>query len=129
MVELAKANGIGVVLASVMPAFNYPWRPGVAPAVKIVALNQRLQHYAAAHDVVYLDHRSAMADERQGLRAERSSDWAAPERAGLPADGTARGGGDRARTGQPGFVRRVYGIMPPGKTVVMSEVALAVDGA
>jgi len=82
MVELAKANGIRVVLASVLPAFDYPWRPGVEPAAKIVALNEWLKRYAAEHDVVYLDYWSAMADARQGLRAELSSDGVHPNERG-----------------------------------------------
>ncbi len=32
MVDLARANGIRVVLASVLPAYDYPWRPGLKPA-------------------------------------------------------------------------------------------------
>ena len=39
MTELAKANRIRVVLASVLPAFDYPWKKGLEPAPKIVALN------------------------------------------------------------------------------------------
>ena len=39
MTELAKANGIRVVLVSVLPVFDYPWKPGLEPAPKIVALN------------------------------------------------------------------------------------------
>lgn len=82
MVELAKANGIRVVLSSVLPAYDYPWRPGMEPAGKIVALNAWMRDYAAAHDVVYLDYHSTMADERQGLRAELTSDGVHPNEAG-----------------------------------------------
>ena len=39
MTELAKANGIGVVLSSVLPVYDYPWRPGLEPVPKIAALN------------------------------------------------------------------------------------------
>src|SRR5437762_13522203 len=39
MAELGRANGIRVVLASVLPVFDYPWKPGLEPAPKIVALN------------------------------------------------------------------------------------------
>ena len=39
MVDLAKANGIRVIVASIMPAADYPWRKGLAPAPKIKALN------------------------------------------------------------------------------------------
>ena len=35
MVELARVNRIRVVLASVLPALDYPWRPGLKPRDKI----------------------------------------------------------------------------------------------
>jgi lysophospholipase L1-like esterase len=82
MVELAKANDIRVVLASVLPASDYPWRPGLAPAPKIVALNTWMRQYASAEDVVYLDYHSAMADDRMGLRAELTGDGVHPNAAG-----------------------------------------------
>jgi hypothetical protein len=40
MVEIAKANNIKVVLCSVLPAYDYPWKPGLQPAEKIVDLNK-----------------------------------------------------------------------------------------
>ena len=49
MVELARANGIRPVLCSVLPAYDYPWRPGLQPAQKIVALNAWMKSYAAQH--------------------------------------------------------------------------------
>jgi lysophospholipase L1-like esterase len=82
MTELAQAHGIRVVLASVLPAFDYPWRPGREPAPKIVALNAWIKKYAAAHGAVYLDYHSAMTDERQGLKAELSDDGVHPNEAG-----------------------------------------------
>lgn len=82
MVELAKANGVRVVLSSVLPAYDYRWRPGLEPAPKIVALNQWMREYAAANDVVYLDYHSAMADERHGLPASLSEDGVHPNEAG-----------------------------------------------
>ncbi len=82
MVELARANGIRPVLSSVLPAYDYPWRPGVEPAPKIVALNAWMKQYAAEHHVVYLDYWSAMADARQGLRPELTTDGVHPNEAG-----------------------------------------------
>ena len=82
MVDLAKANGIRVVLSSVLPAYDYPWKPGVQPAPKIVALNAWMKGYATRRGVVYLDYHSAMADERQGLRRELSEDGVHPNEAG-----------------------------------------------
>ena len=82
MTEIARANGIRVVLSSVLPAYDYPWKPGMEPAPKIVALNAWIRDYAASHGAVYLDYHSAMADGRQGLRADLSNDGVHPTEAG-----------------------------------------------
>jgi len=82
MAELARANGIAVVLSSVLPVYDYPWKPGLEPAPKIVALNAWMKHYASTHGAVYLDYHSAMADERQGMKAELASDGVHPTEAG-----------------------------------------------
>lgn len=82
MTELAKANGIKVVLSSVLPAFDYPWRKGLEPVGKIADLNQRLKDYAAKNNCVYLDYYTPMADERKGLKAELTSDGVHPNKAG-----------------------------------------------
>ena len=83
MTEIAQANGIRVVLCSVLPAIHYPWKRGVEPAAKIVALNKWIKVYAARRGAVYLDFHSAMADDRQGMRAEFSEDGVHPNAAGF----------------------------------------------
>ncbi len=82
MAELAKANNIKVVLSSVLPAFDYPWKPGMEPAPKIVKLNEMIKKYADANGIVYLDYFSSMVDERNGLKKELSSDGVHPNEAG-----------------------------------------------
>jgi len=82
MTELAKANKIKVVLSSVLPAFDYPWKPGLEPAPKIVKLNEMIKKYADANGIVYLDYFSAMVDERNGLKKELSGDGVHPNLAG-----------------------------------------------
>jgi lysophospholipase L1-like esterase len=82
MTEIAKANGIRVVLSSVLPVFDYPWRPGLQPAAKIIALNTWMKTYAARVGAVYLDYHSAMVDERRGLRADLTRDGVHPTEAG-----------------------------------------------
>ena len=67
MAELAKAHGIKVVLASTLPAYDYPWRPGLEPAGKIIALNKMIKSYAQKKGHVYLDYHTAMVDGRSGL--------------------------------------------------------------
>lgn len=82
MTEVAQANGIKVVLSSVLPVFDYPWKPGLQPAPKIVALNAWIKRYAASRGAVYLDYHSAMADERHGMRAGLAEDGVHPNEAG-----------------------------------------------
>lgn len=83
MAQLAKANGIKVILCSVLPVFDYPWKPGLEPAEKIIALNKLIKAYAAKDSsMIYLDFYSAMVDERKGLKAEYSADGVHPNEAG-----------------------------------------------
>ncbi len=69
MADLAAANQIRVVLCSILPAFDFPWKPGVQPAPKVLALNEWIKAYAAEKGYVYVDFHSAMKDERDGLPA------------------------------------------------------------
>ena len=87
MAELAKANGIKVVISSVIPAFDYPWKPGLEPAEKIASLNKMLKTYATKNGIVYLDYFSAMADDRKGLKAELTYDGVHPNEAGYKVMG------------------------------------------
>jgi uncharacterized protein (TIGR02246 family) len=82
MTEIAKANGIRVVLSSVLPVYDYAWRPGLEPAPKIIALNKWMKDYAARTGQIYLDYHTPMADARQGMRADLSNDGVHPTEAG-----------------------------------------------
>jgi lysophospholipase L1-like esterase len=82
MTQLAKANGIRVVLCSVLPVYDYPWKPGLEPAEKIIALNKLLKHDAEIGGMIYVDYFSAMVDERKGMKAEYSGDGVHPNEAG-----------------------------------------------
>ena len=83
MAELARASGIRVVLSSVLPVFDYAWRPGLQPVPKIAALNSWMKDYCAKEGCVYLDYYSAMADERKGLPSALSRDGVHPNKAGF----------------------------------------------
>jgi lysophospholipase L1-like esterase len=80
MSELAKANGIRVVLASVLPVSNYHVQPPAPPQTtrrpmdRIRALNEWIKGYAARNGHVYLDYFSATLDDAGLLKAELSAD-------------------------------------------------------
>ena len=82
MVDLAKANGIRVIVASITPAADYPWKKGLTPTPKIRALNNWLQGYCVNHSVTYLDYYSAMVDEDGGMRPGISFDGVHPNAKG-----------------------------------------------
>lgn len=87
MAEIAQANGIKVVICSVLPVYDYPWKPGLEPAGKIIALNQMLSDYAAAKGHHYLDYHSAMKDERNGLPEKYATDEVHPTKEGYQVMG------------------------------------------
>jgi len=82
MADLAAANGIQVVLCSILPAFDFQWSPGMEPAPKIATLNQWIRSYAARKGYVYVDYYSAMKDDRGGLPPALSEDGVHPLPAG-----------------------------------------------
>lgn len=62
MVDLAQANGIKVVIASIPPADHFFWSQSHRPAQTIAAMNQWLKSYAAEKGLVYADYYSALAE-------------------------------------------------------------------
>jgi lysophospholipase L1-like esterase len=89
MAELARTNGIHVVLASLLPVSDYEVRDG-KPIVqtvrrapdKIMALNAWMKNYAAANHLIYLDYFSSMVDGKGFLKDELSDDGLHPNAAG-----------------------------------------------
>ncbi len=82
MVEIAIANDIRPILCSVLPAYDYPWRPGLNPAEKIVKLNEWIKNYCEENHLIYVDYFTSMADDRNGLKKEYSEDGVHPNKTG-----------------------------------------------
>jgi len=82
MVQLAKVNGIKVVLSSILPAYDYPWKKGLYPNEKIPALNKLIKTYADDNSIIYLDYFSAMIDEKNGLIDDYTYDGVHPNKKG-----------------------------------------------
>lgn len=78
MCELAEHNGIRVVICSVLPCDRLSWRPEIAPAEKVRALNALLREYAARQGFVYVDYHSAFDNGRGGLDGRFSEDGCHP---------------------------------------------------
>jgi lysophospholipase L1-like esterase len=88
MAELAKANGIKVVMASITPTSAYHTAPNGVPQTtsrpmsRIIAVNDWMKKYAAANGHVYLDYFSAMVDATGVMKAELTADDLHPNAAG-----------------------------------------------
>jgi lysophospholipase L1-like esterase len=82
MAELARANGIRVVMASLLPVSDYEKNKDGnpinqttrRPPEQIKALNEWIKAYAAKNDAVYLDYFSATVDDKGFLKDELSKD-------------------------------------------------------
>jgi len=84
MAELARANHIKVVLASVTPVNDYVHSDMTTgrPPAKILALNTWIKAYAQREHLVYLDYYPALLDNQQALRKDFSDDGLHPNAAG-----------------------------------------------
>ena len=82
MAELAQANNILVIISSVLPVYDYPWKPGLEPAPNISQLNDIIKNYANKHEHTYLNYYAAMVDEKKGLKEEYTYDGVHPNKAG-----------------------------------------------
>ena len=68
MAEIANANDIQVIISSILPAIDYPWKPGLDPASKIITINKALKAFSEENNFIYLDYYAAMVDDRGGLK-------------------------------------------------------------
>ncbi|RYE21782.1 MAG: acylhydrolase [Sphingobacteriaceae bacterium] len=82
MAELARKHHIKVILCAYLPIFDYPWRRGLQPANLIIALNKEIKAYTEANHFKYLDYFTPFADERNGQKAELTSDGVHPNAKG-----------------------------------------------
>jgi len=85
MAEIATAHNIQVVLCAVLPAKDFPWRPGLEPSPKVKQLNEYLKKYCAEKGHIYVDYYSALEDGEGGLKVPdytTATDLVHPNRAG-----------------------------------------------
>ena len=78
MSQLASENNIKVILCSLLPAYDFPWRPGLNPKDKVISLNDLIQKHAQEKSFEYVDYFSSMVDERKGLIKEYGNDEVHP---------------------------------------------------
>jgi lysophospholipase L1-like esterase len=85
MVDLARANHIQVILASIPPAERFSWRPDIQPAEQIRRLNTWLRQFADQHKLIYADYYSSLTTDSGAFRPELSNDGVHPNTDGYAA--------------------------------------------
>jgi lysophospholipase L1-like esterase len=81
MSDMARANGIKVILASLTPVCDLPGKAPMTPGrppESILTLNRWIKDYAASHHLVFLDYFSATVDDKGFFRADLTDDGLHP---------------------------------------------------
>jgi len=79
MAEIARANGIKVILTSVLPHDGFRWNKEVTDVVrKVDELNMAIKSYADENKIPYVDYHVDMRDEKGAMKAELSNDGVHP---------------------------------------------------
>jgi lysophospholipase L1-like esterase len=85
--ELARAHGVKVIFASILPVHNYTLESqdffAQRPMERVLALNRWLKDYCVANDLIYLDYFSALVDDKGLLKRELAQDGLHPNKAGF----------------------------------------------
>ncbi len=74
MFDMAKANGIAVIVGGLTPANGIPWQPEVDAGRWLPEVRTWLEHTAQQRGLVFADYHSALADEHGGLAAHLTKD-------------------------------------------------------
>lgn len=99
MAQLARANGIVVVLGSLTPTNNIYWRPQPHTAETVARMNAWLKDYASANGIAFIDYYTPLAGENGAFRPDLSNDGVHPNAAGytimrkIVLDALAKAGG------------------------------------
>jgi lysophospholipase L1-like esterase len=82
MVELAKAHGVEVILATPLPAAKFTWKPGLQPGPTVIAYASWVRRYAAEQNLILADYYPVLATPDGALKAELGPDGVHPNKAG-----------------------------------------------
>ena len=82
MVELAKAHGVEVILATPLPAAKFTWKPDLKPGPTVIAYADWIRRYAAEQDIILADYYPVLATQEGALKPELGPDGVHPNKAG-----------------------------------------------
>jgi lysophospholipase L1-like esterase len=82
MVDLARSNGITVILGSIPPAASFNWRPELKPVPIIQDLNHWLRDYAKEKGLRYIDYYTPLSGGAGELKEDLGNEGVHPNRKG-----------------------------------------------
>jgi lysophospholipase L1-like esterase len=82
IIDIARANGIEVLLASQVPAARFPWRPDFDPVKPIAELNAWCAAHAQALGVTWVDYRPVLTDAAGAVKPGITRDGVHPNEEG-----------------------------------------------
>lgn len=83
MTQIAHANHIKVVIASITPAADFWWRPGVDPIHRIRVMNAWLRQFCKRHHYPFVDYYGAMAQPDGAMKTGLTFDGVHPNAKGF----------------------------------------------
>lgn len=84
MVEVAEANQIKVILATVLPSTKFEWNRALGDrSSMIVDLNKRIKIYASQRNIPIIDYHAAMKNEYDGMNKDIAADGVHPTQKGF----------------------------------------------
>jgi lysophospholipase L1-like esterase len=83
MTQIARANHIKVILASIPPGADFWWRPGVDPIHRIRVINAWIKQFSHRHGFIYVDYYDAMAQPDGAMKSGISFDGIHPNAKGF----------------------------------------------
>jgi lysophospholipase L1-like esterase len=88
MSDIARHNGIKVILASIPPAGRFPWAPAIETRRPIAEMNAWLKSYAAQTGATWVDYHPVLDDGSGAMKAGLAVDGVHPTEAGYDAMAT-----------------------------------------
>lgn len=82
MVELAKAHGVTVILATPLPAASFSWAPQIRPGPVVAQYADWIRRYAAEQDLVLADYHPLLATPDGAMKPDLGPDGVHPNKAG-----------------------------------------------
>ena len=88
MTDIAQRQGIKVLIASIPPAGNFPWAPGIETRGAIAELNRRLRLLAHRTGTTFVDYHPVLDDGTGAMKPGLSDDGVHPTATGYDAMAT-----------------------------------------